>query len=310
MKRFKKILVATDCRLRHHPIVEEAADIALQNEATLRIVDVVPEFSWFAKMSVDQPKHMIKLLQEEKQEKLEQIADPLREKGVDASTKVLTGKTSVEIIREALLCKNDLVMRIAKGLDSHRKGTFGTTGLSLLRKCPCPVWLVSRNASPEFKRVVGCIDVSSGHDWDEEVNQQVFDLGTSISEYHSGKFSLVHAWSFYGEQLMKSRLSEAELAALIDANRDQARTLLDRFLSKQETQIPAENVHLIKGSPLQLIPDFLRGEDADLVVMGTVARSGVAGMIMGNTAEQILSEVDCSVLAVKPNDFQCPIKLA
>lgn len=43
MKQFKKILVATDTRLDAHPIVDEAADTARQNDASLTIVDVVPE---------------------------------------------------------------------------------------------------------------------------------------------------------------------------------------------------------------------------------------------------------------------------
>ncbi len=48
MKRFKKLLVATDTRLNEHPIVDEAAEIALANAASLTIVDVVPASSWIA----------------------------------------------------------------------------------------------------------------------------------------------------------------------------------------------------------------------------------------------------------------------
>jgi universal stress protein E len=46
------------------------------------------------------------------------------------------------------------------------------------------------------------------------------------------------------------------------------------------------------------------------VVMGTVARTGVPGFIMGNTAETILSQIDCSVLAIKPPGFTTPVTLA
>lgn len=46
---------------------------------------------------------------------------------------------------------------------------------------------------------------------------------------------------------------------------------------------------------------------ADLVVMGTVARTGVAGLIIGNTAEAILEQVNCSVLAIKPAGFKSPV---
>ncbi len=51
MTRFHKILVAVDTRLDTHPIVDEAANIARQNNASSKIVDVVPEFPWTARMT-------------------------------------------------------------------------------------------------------------------------------------------------------------------------------------------------------------------------------------------------------------------
>ncbi len=46
---------------------------------------------------------------------------------------------------------------------------------------------------------------------------------------------------------------------------------------------------------------------ADLVVMGTVARTGISGLIIGNTAETILNQLTCSVLAIKPPGFNTPV---
>jgi len=43
--------------------------------------------------------------------------------------------------------------------------------------------------------------------------------------------------------------------------------------------------------------------------MGTVARTGVPGFITGNTAESILNQLECSVLAIKPAGFVTPIEL-
>ena len=66
---------------------------------------------------------------------------------------------------------------------------------------------------------------------------------------------------------------------------------------------------LLKGSPLRVIPEYLNNIAADLVVMGTVARTGVPGFIMGNTAETILNHINCSVLAIKPQGFVTTITL-
>ncbi len=43
--------------------------------------------------------------------------------------------------------------------------------------------------------------------------------------------------------------------------------------------------------------------------MGTVARSGVWGALLGNLAERLLPELRCSVLAAKPADFHSPVQV-
>jgi nucleotide-binding universal stress UspA family protein len=58
------------------------------------------------------------------------------------------------------------------------------------------------------------------------------------------------------------------------------------------------------------VPESARESQADLVVMGTVGRTGISGLFIGNTAEAILEQVRCSVLAIKPLGFVSPVKLA
>ena len=67
--------------------------------------------------------------------------------------------------------------------------------------------------------------------------------------------------------------------------------------------------HLVQGFAEREIPNLVERVKPDLLVMGTVARTGVPGFIMGNTAETILGHVGCSVLAVKPAGFQTPIEI-
>jgi nucleotide-binding universal stress UspA family protein len=51
-------------------------------------------------------------------------------------------------------------------------------------------------------------------------------------------------------------------------------------------------------------------EGVDVLVMGTVARGGIPGMLIGNTAERVLRKLPCSVLTVKPDGFESPVRLA
>jgi nucleotide-binding universal stress UspA family protein len=67
--------------------------------------------------------------------------------------------------------------------------------------------------------------------------------------------------------------------------------------------------HLLKGAARKEIPALAKRLAIDCIVMGTVARTGICGFIMGNTAETILEQIDCSVLAIKPPGFVTPVVL-
>jgi len=69
-------------------------------------------------------------------------------------------------------------------------------------------------------------------------------------------------------------------------------------------------LHLSKGPAKTMIAIVEEGLRADLVVMGTIARTGISGLIIGNTAESILDQLTCSVLAIKLPGFSTPVKLA
>jgi len=59
-----------------------------------------------------------------------------------------------------------------------------------------------------------------------------------------------------------------------------------------------------------VIPELVKHKDIDLIVMGTIGRTGIPGMIMGNTAERLLDRVECSILAIKPEGYISPVTLA
>lgn len=65
----------------------------------------------------------------------------------------------------------------------------------------------------------------------------------------------------------------------------------------------------LKGRPALTLIRRVEEEKIDTIVMGTVARVGIAGFFIGNTAETILGRVSCSVLAVKPEGFVTPVTM-
>jgi universal stress protein E len=307
MKRFKKILVAIDTRCEHHPLLDTAEQIAQLNQASLKIVDVLPSAPWLVKKTMPQYDEMMALMKKTKSQALNQLAEPIVQKGINVETELLSGKTSVELTREALRGKYDLLIAMAKGKNSKNEGSFGQTAKRLLRMCPCPVWLVTEKAKKELKHIMGCFDTSTNEPIDIELNEKVYELCQVLCKYNDGKFSMVHAWSIWNEGLLRAEFTAEEFAQQMKSYEELVNAEIDQFIARQDAKLEKDHIHALKGETADVIPQFASEKNVDLIVMGTVARAGVSGFLMGNTAEQILNKISCSVLALKPANFRCPV---
>jgi nucleotide-binding universal stress UspA family protein len=312
MQRFRNILVAVDSRWDKHPALQWAVQLVEHNQAKLKIVDVLPELPWIAKISLPNSETAQQALADQKRRAVDALAQPLREQGIDVTTKLLSGRTSFSILHEVMRSGHDLVVKVSKGAHSGRSGFFGTTSMRLLRKCPCAVWLVRPETEPRFHCVMAAIDPAPNDIIRDVMNNTVMDLATSIAEYEHGEVHFVHAWELFGEHLMKSRYKPGEFAEAKRAAEEKVAAVLDRSLSPYELTHADERVHLVcdELGPGHAISELAKREQIDLIVMGTIARTGLTGALLGNTAEKVLDRIECSVLAIKPDGFVSPVSLS
>ena len=63
-----------------------------------------------------------------------------------------------------------------------------------------------------------------------------------------------------------------------------------------------DHTHLAEGDAEAVIPDLAQEIETDLIVVGTIGRDGLSGVLIGNTAEALLDKVGGDVLVIKPND--------
>ena len=90
---------------------------------------------------------------------------------------------------------------------------------------------------------------------------------------------------------------------------DELMEILSKKISQDTMSYLKPRMHIVKGRAHEVIPNLAGETKADLVVMGTLARTGIPGLIVGNTAESILNNLNCSVLAIKPSGFVTPVTL-
>ncbi|HMQ56755.1 MAG TPA: universal stress protein, partial [Anaerolineae bacterium] len=79
---------------------------------------------------------------ETERQTVEQAVTMVRQAGIEVSGRILTGTPFLEIIRQVLSHGHDLVMIMAEGAGGLREILFGSTTMHLMRKSPCPVWVM------------------------------------------------------------------------------------------------------------------------------------------------------------------------
>lgn len=318
MKRFRKILLVCDEDGIHETVISRAIWLAKKNNARIHLVDVLDtEPGDLAKLFAALPGYRARDFEFEvlgiRQARLAEFASAVRNEGVDTSECVLQGRPFVEIIRMVLRDGYDLVMKGAAGERNGGSPFFASTDLHLLRKCPCPVWIMKAGERDQFAQILAAVDPDPSNDQAQYLNTLIMDLATSLSDLDQSELHVVNVWQLDEEQTLRhsgfSRVSETELDMLLERKRVLSETWLNDLVRKYPDHASSKQIHLMKGAAQEVIPDFAEKQGIDLIVMGTVGRTGIQGLIIGNTAESILGQVECSVLAVKPPGFETPVGL-
>jgi nucleotide-binding universal stress UspA family protein len=248
---------------------------------------------------------------EEESQRLERWLDFIQGSGVPVEGKMLYGTSFLQIIREVLRDKHDLVMITAEGRGGLRERLFGSTAMHLMRKCPCPVWVVRPTQPERYSCILAAVDPMSQDETQYALNLKIMDLATALVQRDQCELVVVHTWTFPPEQSLRSGYSvtSTELDGWVRRAQDLHRRRLTELLQPYLVQDARFQVYMLKGEPGHLSPQLAEQLEVGLIVMGTVSRSGVAGLLMGNTAERILRQVGCSVLTVKPDGFVTPVRL-
>lgn len=311
MQRFKKILLVSDER-KGKVAFERAVSLAKTNQAQLTVVEVIEEIprELYMSITVKTPEELHELFLLERQKYLEQMIEHIQQEIDRVTTKVLTGIPFLEIIREVLRNKHDLVIMTAEGRGKIKEMLFGSTSLHLMRKCPCPVWVIKSIHHNQHIRILAAVDSDPSNDDERNaLNTKIMDLATSLALLEQSELHVFHSWDVYRETVLKSNLSHAVVDKLAFDTRQQHRHQFDKLLEKYPLENLTYQLHFMEGKAGVLIPELANEKKIDLIVMGTVCRTGLTGFFIGNTAEKVLQQVDCSVLTIKPEGFVTPVIL-
>lgn len=245
---------------------------------------------------------------------VERMQEVARSRGVPASGEVLRGKRASEVCRKVLREKPDLLVKAAEPTHAIHQVLLGHTDRQLIRRCPCAVWIEKPSDGRTHDRILAAVDPSPfrddpvGDPVREELDTSILRYGQLLARVEEADLHVVHAWSFDLALPLRSRagMPGEEIEAVAESLRQKHKLALSELLATCER--PVAGVHLVRGHAGEEIARLAAGESIDVIVMGTLCRTGLEGLLIGNTAETVLDHADCSILALKPRAFVPPFE--
>ncbi len=230
-----------------------------------------------------------------------------REKGIEADDRLAIGKSWLELVRQVLRDHHDLLLigtRDRKGLEWM---LFGSTAVKVLRHCPCPVWVVKPDGDQSPMKIL----VTSGLD---PAAEEGLRLVAQLGQVTAVEVHLLHVVDFPLDRHWAPSLPDAREETYRRRVREHAVKELEGQIDRAGARSLRPPVHVHLLDEIGTLADegilgFLQKHPMDLLVMGTIGRSGLAGVMIGNTAERLLPQLSCSLLAIKPKDWVSPVKL-
>lgn len=315
MTRFKNILVVADQASLSNAVMERAIWLARSNGARVTVIDLIDarpgELSrLFGAVADGRGPEIAAQVRLAHEDRLAAMVQPLIDIGATVSTQVLNGTGFIEIIRQVLRQRHDLVL---KGADRGPDRPFlRAPDLHLLRKCPCPVWIVNGEARGRSERILAAVDPDPEDPTRDALNHRVMQLATSLACADVAKLDVLNAWTVAEEATLRHtrvKIPEEDIQAIVAEEERASGARFGRLTGDYRQFGDLMRLLHIKGIAADLIPEHVESEGIDTLVMGTLGRTGISGFFIGNTAETVLNRVSCSVLAIKPEGFVSPVRL-
>lgn len=133
--------------------------------------------------------------------------------------------------------------------------------------------LVKEGKARDLRRVLAAIDIRSGRESYEKLNEHIINLSKRILDTEKAEVHFINAFKDF-------------------------HTVPDRNTLIRNCGVSSDRIHIQMGEPDDVIVRGARDLDASLVVIGNSARSGLSAVINGNTVERVLDRLDCDVLSM------------
>jgi universal stress protein E len=304
----KTLLVVVDATASFHPSIERATWLARHTPARIElfISDYAPHLADTRSHGVAAKEARAAVLDGHRR-RLEQLAAPLQSEGLVVGVDVRWDYPLHDsIVRKSLEVGADFVIKDTHYHSVLKRAIFSNTDWSLIRNCAATLWLVKPRPPGQKPCFVAAVDPLHERDKPADLDNRILATAEDLSGALDGQVHVFHAYDVTAAiaistdaMMMPIALPMNELA---DAMRAEHTDSVQGLCKAHG--VPAERTHIHQGGTRQLLMALTEQLRADAVVMGAISRSGLKGLFLGNTAEDVLDRLHCDLLIVKPEGFK------
>jgi universal stress protein E len=304
MAALERILVFTHGTSVDDPAVCRAFSIAKRVGAHLILLDATAGFpvgreALLATLEIHDAREEA---ERERRGHLSEMARILHSHGVHAEIDMRWGRPAVEVVREAVDRRCQLVV-----LEDDRALGLDAVSRAVVRQCPVPVWVVKTSPHAPPPRVLAAIDPVGEIG---TMDDRLLDAASMAADTMGAELYVVHAWQPLQEELDWlpagfQRMAEQSVGP--NATHARHTKAVADLVAKKLPRLAADRVRVVEGSPTSVVLETIDEIGADLIVFGTARVAEYAGLILGKTADAIAERTPISILAVKPDGFVSPV---
>lgn len=311
MAKYQNMLVVIDPDQNDQPALRRAVYLYQRIGGHIKAFLPIYDFSYemTTLLSPDERTAMQQSVVNQRDEWIKEQAHSYIESGVPIEVKVVWHNRPFEaIIQEVITGQHDLLLKMAHQHDKLEAVIFTPTDWHLLRKCPCPVWMVKDQPWPEESKALVAVNLASEENYHQSLNEQLVKEALALAEQiNHTDVHLVDAYPMAPINIA-IELPDFDPAIYNDAIRGQH--LLAMKSLRQKFAIDEKHTHVEKGLPEEVIPDLSEQLQAGIVVLGTAGRTGLSAAFLGNTAEQVIDHLRCDLLVLKSEEHYTQTKEA
>ena len=222
---------------------------------------------------------------EEAEAWLETLMEPCRVSDVPFSTEVIwNSKWVMASVRSAEKSGCDLMIKSSFHHSKARRFFSKTADYYIMENCASPILFTDQAQDWKSDRMLACLDLESGDPQHARLNGVILRDARAFADIVGMDLYIACA---YADSIDTEHLPLKTHGG--EVTREQLGELYD---------VDPSRVQLRQGNIVEILHEICNDTAPSIVVMGTLARSGISGKLIGNTAEKMLDIIDADVLTV------------